>query len=134
MSELRAAAKEVYATGVWFCGRVVQGNGRLLESPSGWFDVPTLGALTVRIVAPVAGLAFYGAVLQRAPQLIYAVPLAWLAAVLRLSDSSATPPPLSETPSGDVYADESVEIDRVERGAGEGLTIIYPVRREVNGP
>ncbi|MCY0952102.1 hypothetical protein [Streptomyces sp. H27-S2] len=50
-----------------------------------------------------------------------------------LSDSSATPPPPSETPSGDVYADESVEVDRIERGPGEGLTIIYPVRTEVNG-
>ncbi|MFJ6783734.1 hypothetical protein [Streptomyces yangpuensis] len=51
-----------------------------------------------------------------------------------LSDTSATPPPLPETPSGDVYADESVEVDRIARGPGEGLTIIYPVRREVEGP
>lgn len=43
----------------------------------------------------------------------------------RMSDSSATPPPpLSE----DVYAAHSDEIDRVQEGPGEGLTILYPKR------
>ncbi|MET9965440.1 hypothetical protein ABZZ80_05815 [Streptomyces sp. NPDC006356] len=45
----------------------------------------------------------------------------------RMSDSSATPPPpLSE----DVYAAHSDEIDRVQEGPGEGLTILYPKRIE----
>lgn len=45
----------------------------------------------------------------------------------RLSDSSATPPPPL---SGDVYAGHSNEIERVQEGPGEGLTILYPVRGE----
>lgn len=49
----------------------------------------------------------------------------------RLSDSSATPPPpLSE----DVYAAHSEEIDRVQEGPGEGMTILYPVRQEIREP
>ncbi|MFF5004123.1 hypothetical protein ACFY3G_14910 [Streptomyces phaeochromogenes] len=52
--------------------------------------------------------------------------LLWRAAG-RMSDSSATPPaPLS----GDVYAGHGDEIERVQEGPGEGLTILYPVRRE----
>ncbi len=113
--------------------RLARGTGLLLESPSRWFDVPTLGALLVRLAVPVGGLAFAGRVLERAPHLIYAVPVAWAWAAWAVSDSSATPPPLPAAPLGDVYADESVEVGRVERGPGEGLTIIYPVRTEVNG-
>lgn len=49
----------------------------------------------------------------------------------RMSDSSATPPPpLSE----DVYAAHSDEIDRIQEGPGEGLTILYPVQREIREP
>ncbi|MFJ2007392.1 hypothetical protein [Streptomyces chartreusis] len=45
----------------------------------------------------------------------------------RMSDSSATPPPpLAE----DVYTAHSDEIDRVQEGPGEGLTILYPKRIE----
>ncbi|MFJ9939345.1 hypothetical protein [Streptomyces erythrochromogenes] len=114
--------------------RLAVGNGRLLESPSRWFDVPTLGALVVRIAVPLGGSAFYGLILGRAPQFIYALPVAWLAAVWWLSDSSATPPPLPETPSGDVYAGEVLRVDRVERGP-EGVTCtVHVVREEVNGP
>ncbi|WP_405423546.1 hypothetical protein [Streptomyces erythrochromogenes] len=114
--------------------RLAVGNGRLLESPSRWFDVPTLGALVVRIAVPLGGLVFYGLVLGRAPQFIYAVPVAWLAAVWWLSDSSATPPPLPEAPSGDVYAGEVLRVDRVERSP-EGVTCtVHVVREEVNGP
>jgi hypothetical protein len=47
-------------------------------------------------------------------------------AARRMPDSSAPPPPpLPE----DVYAAHSDEIDRVERGPGEGLTILHPIRR-----
>lgn len=49
----------------------------------------------------------------------------------RMSDSSATPPPPS---SGDVYAGHSDEIDRVQEGPGEGMSIIYAVRSETTKP
>ncbi|MFD6887142.1 hypothetical protein [Streptomyces sp. NPDC059957] len=114
--------------------RLAHGNGLLLESPSRWFDVPTLGALTVRIAAPAVTLVFYGLLLGRAPQFIYAVPVAWLGAVWWMSDSSATPPPLSETPLGDVYAGEVLRVDRVERGPEGVMCTVHVVREEVNHP
>ncbi|GLW45504.1 hypothetical protein Stsp02_11660 [Streptomyces sp. NBRC 14336] len=51
-------------------------------------------------------------------------------AARRMPDSSAPPPPpLPE----DVYAAHSDEIDRVQEGPGEGLTILHPRRFEVGG-
>ncbi|MFI8104719.1 hypothetical protein [Streptomyces sp. NPDC086023] len=47
----------------------------------------------------------------------------------RVSDSSATPPPEGVAPSGDVFAGETGEVDRVEKRVG-GVTIVYP-KREV---
>lgn len=114
--------------------RLAHGNGLLLESPSRWFDVPTLGGLAVRIAAPAVALVFYGMLLGRAPQFIYAVPVAWLGAVWWLSDSSATPPPLPETPTGDKYAGEVLRVDRVERGPEGVMCTVHVVREEVNGP
>lgn len=111
--------------------RLAHGNGRLLESPSRWFDVPTLGALLVRIAVPVGAVVFYGLLLARAPQFIYAVPVAWLLAVWWMSDSSATPPPLPETPLGDVFADELAEGATVFRSPEGVVFIIHPLRREV---
>lgn len=46
----------------------------------------------------------------------------------RLSVSSATPPPPSGTT---VYAAQTDEIERVQEGPGEGMTILYPVREEI---
>ncbi|MFJ3978363.1 hypothetical protein [Streptomyces sp. NPDC090021] len=113
--------------------RLARGTGLLLESPSRWFEVSTMGALVVRLAVPVGGLAFAGRVLERAPHLIYAVPVGWLWAAWAMSDSPATPPPLPETPSGDVYAGEVLRVDRVERGP-EGVTCtVHVVREEVDG-
>ncbi|MGW2438760.1 hypothetical protein ACWCY1_18760 [Streptomyces goshikiensis] len=114
-------------------GRLVRGTGLLLESPAVWFDVPTVGALLVRITVPVGVLAFAGPLLTRAPQFVYAVPAVWLAAAWRLSDSSATPPPLPESPSGDEYAGQIVRVDRVERGPEGVMCTVHVVREEVNG-
>lgn len=65
----------------------------------------------------------------------------WLAATVllyrsarRMSGMPAPPPPEEGPPSGDVYAGETGEVDRVERGP-EGVTcIIHPKRVEVVGP
>lgn len=111
--------------------RLAHGNGLLLESPSRWFDVPTLGALLVRIAVPVGALVFYGLLLVRAPQFIYAVPVAWLGAVWWMSDSSATPPPLPTAPLGDVYADELAEGASVFRSPEGVVFIVHPLRREI---
>lgn len=84
------------------CVLVVLGGGAMAAV----FAVsPIAGVLTVWVVGVVA---------------------VWLAA-RRMSDSSATPPPAL---SGDVYAGHSSEIDRVQEGPGEGMSIIYPVRQE----
>ncbi|GAA3272725.1 hypothetical protein [Streptomyces lavendulae] len=113
--------------------RLAHGNGRLLESPSRWFDVPTLGALAVRIAVPAVALIFYGLLLARAPQFIYAAPVAWLTAVWRLSDSSATPPPLPDPPSGDEYAGQIVRVDKVVKSPEGVMCTVHVIREEVNG-
>ncbi|WP_332758264.1 hypothetical protein [Streptomyces sp. MT206] len=113
--------------------RLALGTGLPLESPARWFDVCTAGALVVRLVVPVIALAFFGAVLARAPQFIYAVPAGWLWAAWGVSDSSATPPPLPEIPSGDVYAGHVLRVDRVERGPEGVMCTVHVVREEVNG-
>lgn len=52
----------------------------------------------------------------------------------RMSGMPATPPPEAVPPSGDVYAGETGEVDRVERGP-EGVTcIIHPKRVSVSQP
>ncbi|MFD8948532.1 hypothetical protein ACFV0B_06725 [Streptomyces xanthophaeus] len=113
--------------------RLAHGNGLLLESPSRWFDVATPGALALRIAVPLVVAVFYGLLLARAPQFIYVVPVAWLLAVWWLSDSSATPPPLPNPPSGDEYAGQVVRVDRVERGPEGVMCTVHVVREEVNG-
>lgn len=136
-AELRQAATGCRTTAcAWLAGagrRLAHGNGQLLESPARWFDVPTAGSLLVRLAVPVGGLAFAGRVLERAPHLIFAVPAVWLWAAWSMSDSSATPPPLPGSPSGDVYAGEVLRVDRVVRGPEGVMCTIHVVREEVKG-
>jgi hypothetical protein len=54
--------------------------------------------------------------------------LLWRTVRRGVSDSSAPPPPPPETPPGDVYADETPVVDRVERGP-EGVTCTIHVKR-----
>ncbi|KJY18395.1 hypothetical protein VR43_25235 [Streptomyces sp. NRRL S-104] len=108
--------------------RLARGTGLLLESPSRWFEVPTMGGLVVRLAVPTGALAFAGRVLERAPHLIYVVPVGWLWAAWVMSDSSATPPPLPGTPSGDVFADELVEGATVFRSPEGVVFIVHPRR------
>jgi hypothetical protein len=56
----------------------------------------------------------------------------WAVRRRTMSVSSATPPPLSGTPSGDVFADETDEIDRVEWGPEGVVCIVHPRRIEIN--
>lgn len=58
-----------------------------------------LGVLLRRVAVSVAAAAFYGALLQRAPGAIYAVPVVWAVGAWQMSDSSAPPPPGVEHPS-----------------------------------
>lgn len=59
--------------------------------------------------------------------------LLWRAIRRRVSDSSATPPPLSPDASGDVFADDTTRIARVERTPEGVMCILHPEREEVNG-
>ena len=55
----------------------------------------------------------------------------WWAVRRPVSDSSATPPPLPGAGTGDVYAGETEEVDRVEWGPEGVVCIIHPKRVEV---
>lgn len=64
---------------------------------------------------------------------VCAMALLWRTARRRVSDSSATPPPLSPDASGDVYAGDTTRIARVERSPEGVMCILHPEREEVNG-
>ncbi|MFD6294532.1 hypothetical protein ACFWFU_06975 [Streptomyces sp. NPDC060235] len=99
------------------------------EERSGMAGVLVLAVLTAIVVAVVFRVSATVGIL--ALWIVGAFAL-WRAARRRMSDSSATPP----TPTGGtVYAAHRYEVDRVQEGPGEGLTILYPVRgEETTGP
>lgn len=106
-------------------GRLLYGIGDVLDSPTGW------GAFG-RITGAAGGVLFVGALLVRAPGLVYVVPVVWIVAAWCVSDSSATPPPLPYDPDSDELAGEIGEVDRVEWGPEGVMCTIHPVRGEVN--
>lgn len=83
------------------------------------------------------GIALFSAVYVTSPTT--AVLVTWVVGVLalwrsvkkRVSDSSATPPLEEETPSEDVFAGETGEVERVERGSEGVMFTIHPKRIEV---
>jgi hypothetical protein len=127
-SELRTAADRTAAA--W--RRLTLGTGLLLHGADTRLSPGGCWALLVRSAALLASCWFLGALLQRAPGFVFAVPVVWLFAAWSVSDSSATPPPLSATPSGDVYAGDTDEVDRVEWSPEGVRCTIHPVRREVS--
>lgn len=114
---------------VW--GRLCLGTGLLFHRLEDALDASSGWGLLGRIGGAVGGVLLLDGVVSRQPALVYAVPVVWLFAAWRVSDSSAPPPPEVAAPLGDVYADETDRVDRVKRGPGEGMSIIYPVREEV---
>lgn len=83
--------------------------------------VSTGAVFAVSTTAGILGVWLFGAVL------LYR-------SASRMSGMPATPPPRGAPPSGDVYAGETGEVDRVERGP-EGVTcIIHPKRTTVAKP
>jgi hypothetical protein len=64
---------------------------------------------------------------------VVGVAAVWWSARRRVSDSSATPPPGSEPPSGDVYAVEGDSAREVRRTPGEGY-LIFPTIEYVTDP
>lgn len=119
--------------------RMCYGTWMLLEAWGHWLSAAShadrpglvrLGVTGRRLAGSLFAVVFYGSILQRAPYLIYAVPVAWAWAAWQMSELRATPPPETVPPSGDVLAGETDEIARVVRGP-EGVTCtIHPVREE----
>ncbi|MFF0136751.1 hypothetical protein ACFYRN_09920 [Streptomyces sp. NPDC005227] len=94
------------------------------EEPSGTAGACVLVVLSGVVVAVVFRVSVTVGIL--ALWLLGTLSL-WRAARRRMSDSSATPPP----PSGStLYAAHGYEVERVQEGPGEGMTILYPVRGE----
>lgn len=79
--------------------RLAYGTGLLLHGLGDALAPGGFGPLILRSGGALAVLAFVGRLLQRAPQLVYAVPVVWLLAAWHMSDSSATPPPGEGRPS-----------------------------------
>lgn len=128
-AELHGAARRTAHAG----RRLALGTGLLLHGAGDLLSPGGFGPLIVRSGVAVGGCWFCGSLFQRAPGAVFVVPLVWLFAAWQVSDSSATPPPLSTTPSGDVYAGETDEVDRVEWGPEGVVCIIHPKRIEVSG-
>jgi hypothetical protein len=95
-----------------------------LDASSGW-------GLLGRIGGGVGGVWLLDGVVSRQPALVYGLPVVWLFAAWRVSDSSATPPPRGVAPGGDVLAVERLEVARVVPIAGGVGCILHPVREEV---
>ncbi|MER6199827.1 hypothetical protein ABT234_20960 [Streptomyces sp. NPDC001586] len=94
------------------------------------------GGCVLTVVAAVSVAAVFAVSPDAGVLAVWVVGAAVLVRAARrpVSDSSATPPPLPETPSGDVYAGEVLRVDRVERGPEGVMCTVHVVREEVNGP
>ncbi|MFE9736526.1 hypothetical protein [Streptomyces sp. NPDC006477] len=122
--ELRALGDRTAAAG----RRLALGTGLLLHRAGNQLSPGGCGPLLLRGGGALAACWFFGMLLQREPGFILAVPVVWLLAAWHVSDSSATPPPLPDTESGDVYAGETEEVDRVEWGPEGVRCTIHPKR------
>jgi hypothetical protein len=86
------------------------------------------GCVLVVLAGVVVAVAF---AIDEAVGVLGVVVTGWAAvyrSARRVSDSSAPPPPPSGTT---VLAGETGEIERIQEGPGEGLTILYPVREDI---
>ncbi|OQD52739.1 hypothetical protein BM536_032025 [Streptomyces phaeoluteigriseus] len=99
-------------------GRWLSGASHKQES-----GLVRLGVILRRLLLSLLVVVFYGALLQRVPGGIYAVPLVWAVGAWQMSDWSAPPPPRSTAPLVDSYARESGRVREVRKGPGEGMTI-----------
>lgn len=122
---MNALAREVWRRLCLGTGTLLHGLGYAL-SPGG------CGPLLLRCGGALVSLLFAARLLERAPQLAYAVPLVWLVASWAVSDSSATPPPLPPEGADDVSAGGVERIDRVEYDPSGVRCTIHVVREEVN--
>ncbi|MFE8013630.1 hypothetical protein ACFU3O_12915 [Streptomyces antibioticus] len=88
------------------------------------------GCVLVVLAGVVVAVLF---AVDEAVGVLAVVGVGWVAlyrAARRVSGLSAPPPPPS---TGTVYAAQTDEIERVQKGPGEGMTILYPVREETLG-
>jgi hypothetical protein len=113
--------------------RLTLGTGLLLHGAGDWLAPADSGTRFLARTGGVAGgLLFAGLLLERAPHLVFAAPVAWTVAAWRVSDSSATPPPPPEPPLGDVYADGPERLSHVEWSPEGVRCTLHVVRGEVN--
>jgi hypothetical protein len=95
-----------------------------LDASSGW-------GLLGRIGGGVGGVWLLDGVVSRQPALVYGLPVVWLFAAWRVSDSSATPPPRGVAPRSAVDADQARKAARVATDPNGVMCILHPVGEEV---
>lgn len=112
--------------------RIALGTGLTLQRLGAWVGEHGWKLAIGRSTALLLVAAFAVQVCLRAPALTFAVPVVWLFSAWSVSDSSATPPPGSDTLSRDVHAGDTGRIARVERSPEGVMCILHPEREEVN--
>ena len=113
--------------------RLCLGTGLLLHGAGDWLAPADSGAkFLARTGGTAAGVLFAGLLLERAPHLVFGVPVVWVVTAWQVSDSSATPPPPSMTPLGDVYADGDERLSHVEWSPEGVRCTLHVVRDGVN--
>ena len=103
-------------------GRLTLGTGLLLHGAGDWLAPEDAGAFLARTGGTGIGLIFAGHLLDRAPHMILAVPIAWAIGAWRMSETSPTPPPGSTTPLDDEQAGHSLA-DGTTLGRQKGMLI-----------
>lgn len=127
-TELGVAGRRM-CRGTWLA---LDGWGRWLGGSSHADRAGTvrLGVILRRLVGFLFAVVFYGSILQRAPVLIYALPVAWLIGAWQMSDTSATPPPRVVAPESDEDAGRRSKRARGATDPNGVMCIIHPTAEQ----
>lgn len=114
--------------------RVAAGSAVLTRRHGRWLLAGGWKSAIGRVLGSVMAAWMLGGCAIATPVTWWVAVFTWVVAAYRVSDSSATPPPLPPGLDSDEYAGETEEVDRVEWGSEGVRCTIHTVRRGVNEP